>query len=513
MVATFNKQADIIVILLLFAFKHMSTDQLERGMWTRDFDNLTAAHIAVNIDSLECTSVLLYLHPKFANIVDDLSKFPIFFSTLNLSSCESKGILKIPGFYKNVTETGKSTANILFQSGRPSINYSNGIGRVEQLFHSIVKSSAEISIKNIEEIPRMLIFLSLRITFFYSVCIFIATFSMASFKCAVLFLQILGISSIYFMWLLYSKLCNSNPGFVPMNDTSETYNHQISEIFRSEVDICGAVEDYNFALNLLYRSSNIVGTSNLKEKKIAFYELCSRRYCCHYCRIFQPLRSRHCKTLDRCVPNYDHYCIFLRNHIGRDNYPYFIGSLVTATGSVLPLFLYNMYSYPIGIGLKTKLGYNSSFFLEVLHNSLIVKFMELIMVVDDSRDYTNFIRLEMNDINWFLEHFFNGFFKWCCIWWIIFSILLLFHIYLMSLNLTTRQFINISELGWLNVWKHTKNITKNSFSNVCEKLLLKENIICHIDNVEESSQASRPSGPVIVSKVFHACRNIFFERF
>ena len=172
-----------------------------------------------------------------------------------------------------------------------------------------------------------------------------------------------------------------------------------------------------------------------------------------------------------------------------------------------------MYSYPIGIGLKTKLGYNSSFFLEVLHNSLIVKFMELIMVVDDSRDYTNFIRLEMNDINWFLEHFFNGFFKWCCIWWIIFSILLLFHIYLMSLNLTTRQFINISELGWLNVWKHTKNITKNSFSNVCEKLLLKENIICHIDNVEESSQASRPSGPVIVSKVFHACRNIFFERF
>ena len=503
MAAAFNKQADVIVILLLFAFKHMSAVQLERGMWTRDSDNLTAAHIAIKMSSVECVSVLLYLHPKFAHIVEDLDEYPNFYTTLDSSSLQSKRILKI---------LGKSTEDMLLRSGRLPISCPNGTERPRQLFYKIVTSAATLAMKNIEKIPRELIFLSLRITFFYSVYMFVASFSMATYNCAALLFHILGILSILFMWLLYSKLCRSNPGCLPMNDTAVTSDHQIFEIFRSEGEICGGVENYDFALNLLYMSSNIVKTSSLKVKPVVFYDLHSRRYCCHYCRNFQPLRSRHSKTLGRCIPNYDHYCIFLRNHIGRDNYPYFIGSLVAATGFVLPLFLYNTLSYLIEIDLKTKLADDSSSYV-ILHNPLIAKVMALIMTLDSSGEYTISIQPEMKSINFFLEHFIDGFFKWCIIWWIIFTILLFFHIYLMALNLTTLQFINISEKGWLNVWKNTKNITKNSSQNIYKKLFLEEVVICDIKNNDNLLLTSCSSGLMIVSKVFHACISIFFQRF
>jgi hypothetical protein len=44
---------------------------------------------------------------------------------------------------------------------------------------------------------------------------------------------------------------------------------------------------------------------------------------CHTCRVLKPLRSKHCRVTRRCINKFDHYCPFVYNAVGRDNYKYF----------------------------------------------------------------------------------------------------------------------------------------------------------------------------------------------
>eukprot|EP00597_Dinobryon_sp_UTEXLB2267_P007789 CAMPEP_0170094462 /NCGR_PEP_ID=MMETSP0019_2-20121128/27255_1 /TAXON_ID=98059 /ORGANISM="Dinobryon sp., Strain UTEXLB2267" /LENGTH=574 /DNA_ID=CAMNT_0010315767 /DNA_START=662 /DNA_END=2386 /DNA_ORIENTATION=- len=48
---------------------------------------------------------------------------------------------------------------------------------------------------------------------------------------------------------------------------------------------------------------------------------------CHTCRVVRPLRSKHCKVARRCVLKFDHFCPYVCNTLGRDNYKFFIGIL------------------------------------------------------------------------------------------------------------------------------------------------------------------------------------------
>merc|ERR1719150_2515347 len=45
---------------------------------------------------------------------------------------------------------------------------------------------------------------------------------------------------------------------------------------------------------------------------------------CITCKTNVPLRSKHCKELDRCVYRYDHFCPFIGTAIGRSNHAFFI---------------------------------------------------------------------------------------------------------------------------------------------------------------------------------------------
>jgi hypothetical protein len=45
---------------------------------------------------------------------------------------------------------------------------------------------------------------------------------------------------------------------------------------------------------------------------------------CHTCRIVKPLRSKHCTTIKRCVPMFDHHCPYIGNTIGGGNYIHFV---------------------------------------------------------------------------------------------------------------------------------------------------------------------------------------------
>ena len=45
--------------------------------------------------------------------------------------------------------------------------------------------------------------------------------------------------------------------------------------------------------------------------------------------------TKHCKTCNKCVSNYDHHCMWLNNCIGGKNYRYFIKFIVSADISIL----------------------------------------------------------------------------------------------------------------------------------------------------------------------------------
>ena len=72
-----------------------------------------------------------------------------------------------------------------------------------------------------------------------------------------------------------------------------------------------------------------------------------KRHFCTTCSIKKPLRSKHCKTCDRCVGRFDHHCPWINNCVGFHNHQTFIMYVYSCIGlssTFLPLcwdFMHN----------------------------------------------------------------------------------------------------------------------------------------------------------------------------
>uniref|UniRef100_A0A8B9Q6X0 Palmitoyltransferase n=1 Tax=Apteryx owenii TaxID=8824 RepID=A0A8B9Q6X0_APTOW len=45
---------------------------------------------------------------------------------------------------------------------------------------------------------------------------------------------------------------------------------------------------------------------------------------CGYCMVKQPMRAKHCQLCQHCVRRYDHHCPWIENCVGEKNHPLFI---------------------------------------------------------------------------------------------------------------------------------------------------------------------------------------------
>jgi len=65
---------------------------------------------------------------------------------------------------------------------------------------------------------------------------------------------------------------------------------------------------------------------------------------CHTCRLVKPPRAKHCKTTNRCVRHFDHYCPYIYNTVGFKNRHHFL-YFVTCMCLITILTQYMSYEY------------------------------------------------------------------------------------------------------------------------------------------------------------------------
>lgn len=189
-----------------------------------------------------------------------------------------------------------------------------------------------------------------------------------------------------YFWLLsftfFLKSATSDPGILPRN------LHIPCSIHDSKLVV--APQEYFNSISLPYYNDTSHGVSI--------------RYC-PTCHIWRPPRASHCRVCNSCIANHDHHCIYINNCVGRRNYKYFLWFLLSSVISCIFLIVtafIHVYHYRISSRSK-----------ESTFDESIAKYPVSFLLV-----IYGFISL-------------------------VYPVLLLsFHIYLTSLNISTREYLN-----------------------------------------------------------------------
>ncbi|KAL4660324.1 putative palmitoyltransferase ZDHHC12 isoform X1 [Arapaima gigas] len=60
------------------------------------------------------------------------------------------------------------------------------------------------------------------------------------------------------------------------------------------------------------------------QERISHLHMALRQRRCGYCLLLQPMRAKHCQSCGRCIRRYDHHCPWMQNCVGERNHRYFL---------------------------------------------------------------------------------------------------------------------------------------------------------------------------------------------
>ena len=96
-------------------------------------------------------------------------------------------------------------------------------------------------------------------------------------------------------------------------------------------------------------------------------EIPSHQMLCVTCKILRPIRSKHCIVANKCVDRFDHFSPIINKPVGRRNYLYFLGFLVSAAYESLSInVLYGAYLVNQNEGQTYWQGLYNNIFLTII---------------------------------------------------------------------------------------------------------------------------------------------------
>ncbi|KAF2070295.1 hypothetical protein CYY_008387 [Polysphondylium violaceum] len=82
-------------------------------------------------------------------------------------------------------------------------------------------------------------------------------------------------------------------------------------------------------INEIDNINDILNNNNKKRRlsgniKVEYHENTKiEKFYCKFCKIYVPLRSKHCSSCERCIYKFDHHCVFIGSCVGLDNHKAF----------------------------------------------------------------------------------------------------------------------------------------------------------------------------------------------
>jgi len=316
--ASKNGHADIVAIC---CFHSEWVSLRDEGISIKDNLGLDCVQWAIRLHHVNCLSVFLHVQPNLIGEIDQLAKQVDTPSTI-LSSPEFKSFIMM--------------------------HYPQQIGILRAASrNSVYKRSANATLRQ----PTVWSF----DRFVKSWCCSCASWyrlenslvSYAPYACFISLFLGFCVSIVFAlsseMWLPYSKM-------IPLhflNFTSQVLLWR--QIFLANKIEAGAVYVSSLYDQNLQRIVELA-RAGVKEAAAATAEQSNSRIlrgdtthvasdCCHICRTWKRDHVGHSPVTHRCIPDYDHYCVYLGQDIGRDNYPAFFFALGLMAVVVMPVFI------------------------------------------------------------------------------------------------------------------------------------------------------------------------------